>query len=138
MNDKQITIAEFVESAGIRMTARRVENNPNMAPDRYITRHFRCTFTSTKTRGRMAVSFSQGSLHTADPTAADVLDCLANEASSAEQAEDFADFCAEFDYDTDSREAERTFRACRSVAKRLRRFLGDSACETLFYGCERL
>ena len=41
----------------------------------------------------------------------------------------FDDFCAEFGYDTDSRKAERTWRACKRAAEKLRRVYCGDLCE---------
>jgi len=49
-----------------------------------------------------------------------------SDAQSVDDARDFEDWCAELGYDTDSRKAERTFRACQRIAERLRQFLGDA------------
>jgi hypothetical protein len=74
-------------------------------------------------RKQMTVPFSQGWAHTKPPTAADVLDCLASDASGADES--FEDWAANYGYDTDSRKAERTYNAVRKQTARLRQFLGD-------------
>ncbi len=74
-------------------------------------------------RRRITVPFWTGSMLTKEPTAADVLSCIVRDAEAGEQ--DFADFCADFGYDQDSRRAERTWKTCRSMAPRVRRFLGE-------------
>ena len=53
------------------------------------------------------------------PHAADVLHCLILDSSAAEQT--FANWCAEFGYDTDSRKAIATYEACQQGADKLRR-----------------
>ena len=62
---------------------------------------------------------------------AEVLNCLASESSGTDQ--DFADWCSDLGYDTDSREAERLYKVCLHQAGRLRRFLGDEQHERLLY-----
>ncbi|MCD7896389.1 MAG: hypothetical protein LUG50_06895 [Planctomycetaceae bacterium] len=39
--------------------------------------------------------------------------------------DDFEEFCAEYGYDTDSRRAERIYRAVQEQARQMRRLLGD-------------
>jgi len=72
---------------------------------------------------RLTSSFYQGSAHTMEPTAADVLSCLASDARSGEET--FEGFCGDCGYNQDSR-AEKIWKACKKIAPKLRRFLGDS------------
>lgn len=72
-------------------------------------------------RRALTVPFFQGPAHTKEPTAADVLHCLCSDASVPA---DFADFCAEFGYDADSRKAEQTHKACMALKPRVLKFLG--------------
>lgn len=74
-------------------------------------------------RRRLTVPFWTGSAHTEDPTAADVLACLVSDARAGEQS--FEEFCADFGYDSDSRQAHNTWKACSKLAPRVRRLLGD-------------
>jgi hypothetical protein len=76
-------------------------------------------------RRRLTVPFFQGSAHTHEPTAADVLYCLCLDASSVDTTSGFEDWCRDLGYDTDSRRAEKTYRACERIAVRLHAFLGD-------------
>jgi hypothetical protein len=72
----------------------------------------------------MTVPFFQGMAHTKAPSAADVLSCLLSDAS-VEDATSFEDWCSDFGYDTDSRQAEKTYRDCLFQTKELRAFLGE-------------
>lgn len=74
-------------------------------------------------RRRMTVPFFTGQALTDEPSASDVLYCLASDASGADQS--FEDWCADYGYDTDSRTAERTYRQVVDQTARLRRLLGD-------------
>lgn len=65
----------------------------------------------------LTTTYSMGSAHTGGPELQDVLNCMLSDAQCGEY--DFADFCAELGYDEDSRKAERTWRECRRMAKRL-------------------
>lgn len=57
------------------------------------------------------------------PNAADVLDCLFSDDQAGQET--FESFCAEFDYDPDSRKAYATWEKCVETHKKLRRFLGS-------------
>lgn len=75
-------------------------------------------------RGRqLTVGFFTGSAITNDPDAASVISCLISDARAGEQS--FEEFCSDFGYDEDSRKAEKTWNACRIIAPRIERFLGD-------------
>lgn len=70
------------------------------------------------------------------PGCAEVLDCLASDASSADSS--FEDWCAELGYDTDSRKAYSTYQACLGIANQLKGFLSPDNYETLLWNTERL
>lgn len=55
-------------------------------------------------------------------TAGDVLEAVLSDAKDGDLT--FEEFCGEFDYDEDSRRAERTWQACQDVLGRLRTWLG--------------
>ena len=74
--------------------------------------------------------FWQGSAIREDPDAHGCLDCLLSDAQAGEQ--DFEEFCSETGYDSDSRKAEATWKACQKTAKAMRRLLGDDF-ETFLY-----
>jgi hypothetical protein len=129
------TLLQFILGAGITVTAERWHENPHMDSPRDMD-HWKVTLRAG--RSRYTTYFSMGfGYHGTEPTAADVLDCLASDASSVDQ-NSFEDWCAEMGSDPDSRRAERTYKACAQSAKRLRQLLGDSAYETLVYHTERL
>jgi hypothetical protein len=88
---------------------------------------------------KMTVYFSKGTgHHGAEPTVEEVLDCLSSDAAGIENASNFEDWCSEYGYDTDSRSAEKTFKACEHSAKRLRNFLGDDLYDQLLWHTEKL
>ena len=72
---------------------------------------------------RMSVDYWMGSAIKGKPTSEAVLECLLSDACSGEES--FEDFCANCGYDTDSRKAERIYRACQKNLKNVRRLLGD-------------
>ncbi len=134
-----MTINDYITANGITARVRRIDSRPgtDWGPG---ARHFRVTLerndiTKWPGKRRIDVQFSQGSAHTVDPTAADVLDCLASDASGAEQS--FEDWCSDYGYDTDSRKAEKTYKACVSIRERLMAFLGADFNDVV-YEMERL
>ncbi len=134
-----MTMQEFIRQHKISMTVDYADSNPNMpADDKWMAtaHHYKCVLRCGK--HRMTVPFSQGSAHTSEPDVADVLDCLASDASGVVNAQDFEDWCMEYGYDTDSRKAERTYNVCKMQARKLQELVGPQAYETLLYNTERL
>jgi hypothetical protein len=89
-------------------------------------------------KAKLSGFFSQGSAHTKAPTLADILDCIASDASGIENAGKFSDWCGEYGYSADSREAEKIFHACEAQAESLKALLGRDAYQALLFDCERL
>lgn len=57
------------------------------------------------------------------PTALEVLECLVRDAAGYRDASSFEEWAEDLGYDTDSREAEKTYNACNRIADRLGTFL---------------
>ena len=110
------TLGAFIRENRVRMVCAYADSNPSM-PEWRDARHFLVTLKVG--RRSMRLHFSQGSGHTAEPTAADVLDCLASDASSVNSARDFEDWASDLGYDVDSRKAHATFEACQKQAEQL-------------------
>ena len=122
----ELTLTAFIRQHEITMSAHPADANPNMIGyGRWD--HWRCTLQCG--HREMTVYFSQGPAICREPTAEDVLDCLAMDASGLGGS--FEDWCAEFRYDTDSRRAERTFQVIEKQSKQLQRLIGTAAYETL-------
>jgi len=120
-----MTIRDFVAKHGITATVARGEPLPNWGGPHFA---YRVTlYMPGDQRRRYTLPFATGTGWTREPTAADVLECLRSDASSVDSARDFEDWARDLGYDTDSRKAESTYRACLKVAARLRRFLGADA-----------
>jgi hypothetical protein len=131
-----VSIAEFVAVNRITMTAQRVSANPNMQSDTRMD-HWKVQFSMG--RKRMTAYFSMGLGHNGRmPEAEDVLDCLASDSASVDNARGFEDWASDFGYDTDSRTAEKTFKACEHAATRLSNFLGSGLYAQLLWNTERL
>lgn len=77
-------------------------------------------------RRTLTVPFYKGrGHHGEEPRASEVLSCLLSDAASVNDTRSFTEWCADLGYDTDSRKAEATYRACERIARKLARFLGD-------------
>jgi hypothetical protein len=127
-----VTIREFIEIHGIRASAVPAASNPAMADDEWArtATHWRVTLRYGRAR-RWTLPFSQGSAHTAPPSAYDVLCCVRSDASSIDSARDFEDWAGDLRMDTDSRKAAATYHACVRSAARLRKWLGPEAYDEL-------
>jgi len=157
MEAETITIEQFIQKHGILFFCHEVDERPDgLMSD--SARHFRCKITKAHSDKRTTVRsfglyFSQGSAHTQDPTLADVLDCLASDAAGYENAKRlwkmpadtqsqnvperaFQEWCAEYGYDTDSRRAEKIFKAVKRQAEQLKRTIGQDAYEELLWNVE--
>lgn len=134
-----MNLKQFVSKHGIKIVSDYADSNPNMPDARYPMNHYRVTLTrrnEDKKRRQMTLYFSMGTGIKGEPTADDVLDCLASDSAGIENARDFDDWCADYGYDSDSRSAERTYKACERQAKRLEKFLGDSLFQVLLFGLD--
>jgi hypothetical protein len=142
MADETGTLGAFLRKYGISSTAERALSNPSMDDPTWEADHWSVTLRRAK-RGdlpaaRMTVSFSMGIGHGGKhPSTDDVLDSIASDAAGFENAQSFEDWAADYGFDTDSRKAERIFRAVEREAKRLRAFLGDALYDELLWRTER-
>lgn len=124
------TYEEAAERFGIKLTCSRVDSRPDNAGDwQADARHFRCRISCG--RKSFGIYFSQGSAHTTDPTISDVLGCMVSDAQGYDNASDFEDWWSEYGYDTDSRKAERTYRAVKKQAEQLKRTVGEKEYDLL-------
>jgi hypothetical protein len=139
MDTQTITLEQFIEKQQLVMSVRAVRRNPHMSGDQ-LPRNFECTieFVGRGYHEPLTVYFSQGSAHKKSPTLAEVLDCLASDASGVDNARSFEDWASEYGYDLDSRKAERTYQICKKQAQDLKALLGQDAYNQLLYDTERL
>lgn len=139
MSAQTITLEQFITEQQLVMSVRPVKRNPHMQGEQ-MPRNFECTieFEGRGYHEPLTVYFSQGSAHKKPPTLADVLDCLASDASGVDNARSFEDWASEYGYDTDSRKAERTYHICEKQAQDLKALLGQDAYNQLLYDTERL
>lgn len=136
MQTDTVSIERFIKANRITSKSVRTDRNPNM-PDSGNMDHWKVTLRSSNRR--MTLYFSKGfGHHGAEPATDEVLACLASEAATIANAQDFEDFCSELGYDSDSRKAEKIYKACVHSAARLQTFLGSELFEQLLYHTERM
>lgn len=115
-----MTLQQFIDQHTITLTATRTDRNPHM--DGFEGDHYKVTL--KRTGHRMSLPFSKGYGHTgAPPTAEEVLECLRSDACT--DGDTFEEFCFSLGYDSDSRKAERTFKALVRQNTKLHKFLGE-------------
>lgn len=150
METDTVSIETFVRKNRIELTSEYANCNPNMDGSadmdnykvtltrrEYTGKHSGARKDGTAIVARMTTYFSKGiGHHGAEPTAEEVLECLASDAAGIENGGSFDDWCSEYGYDTDSRKALKVFKACEHSAARLRRFLGADLFKTLLYKVE--
>ena len=124
----------FIQENGITARSEWADKNPNM-DDWKDAHHYKVVLERRNPHRQMTVYFSMGSGHTKEPSAEDVLDCLCSDYWTLENGNGFEEWAEELGYDTDSRKAERTYRAVSRQSDKLRRFLGCALEEAL--ECER-
>jgi hypothetical protein len=130
------TLKQFVREHRVRMSAELAYANPNMQDMPAGSSHWSCTLRMG--RRQMTVPFSQGPAISHEPTVEDVLDCLASDAAGLENSRSFEEWASEYGYDTDSRKAERTYKAVERQSKKLRALVADDATfQALLFETER-
>lgn len=128
MNAKQ-----FANKYRIKARAEWADANPHMADAKNMN-HFKVTL--RRPGKQMTLYFSQGYGISGEPTAADVLNCLASDSSIVENARSFEDWASDLGYEPDSRKAEKIFKTCEKQAERFKKFLGDELYKTLLWNTE--
>jgi hypothetical protein len=131
-----VTLSDFIKGADISMTYRATDHNPHLDNSDRMD-HWRVTLRAG--RSRMTLVFSKGIGHNGEPpTLEEILDCLASDAAGFENTRNFEDWCSEYGYETDSRRAERVYKAIQNQVARLKNLLGHSAYETLLWKVQQL
>ena len=128
------TIHDLISRNGIKFWAVRTDSNTNMDAN---MDHWRCRISNAAGK-RIVVTFSMGiGHHGKAPKLEEVIDCLASDASGVENARGFEEWRGEYGYDTDSRKAEKTYKACQRVCDQLKRLVGEDY-QALLFDTERL
>lgn len=134
--EKGVTLAEFIVRETIVMRA--VPDGRSRSDDGWEFDAWICCLSRQQKGRRLTVPFKMGLGHKgAPPALADVLDCLAADAYSVENARDYEEWAGEYGFDPDSRKGYAVYETCRKQSERLKRFLGDDAYETLLWNTER-
>jgi len=144
MTDALTTIQDYIQTKQIRLQAVKVPMRTDQFANEFARNatHWHCTLTREGYGSRgimwtpMAFYYSMGSAHTKPPTAADVLDSLAMDATT----DTFEDWADNIGYDKDSRKAYATWEACRRTHVQLSELLGydDTGLSFLIERVERL
>jgi hypothetical protein len=129
-----VTLKSFIVRNHIKAESVMVDHNPHMDGSQNMD-NYKVTL---RRKGRkLTIFFSMGPALCREPSAEDVLDCLASDSSSVENAQSFEDWASDLGYDTDSRKAERTYNICCTQAGKLKRFLGEDLYKELLWEVER-
>lgn len=137
------TIHQFIKKYGVTISNKRADSNPHLKDDRGDMHHWRCTLRVKGSPAHITIPFSQGYAHPEEPTAADVLSCMASDASAVESnGADWETFASEMGMPTETsaerRAAQRVFAACEKEREQLESSLGHNAAEELMYDTEPL
>lgn len=128
------TLQTFINRNRITAHAEWADRNPNTNDMPAGSSYWRVTL---RHDGRqLTVPYSMGPAHSREPEAIDVLDALASDASGYENARSFEEWAEEYGYETDSRRAERVYRAVERQTTGLQRLMGDKY-RTLLWDTER-
>jgi len=129
------TKVEFIEKYKVKMESVQMEDNPNFDAGHKMT-HWSCEI-RCGTR-RVTIPFSQGLAHEgAEPELDSVLDCLVSDAQGAVD-QSFEEWASDYGYDTDSRKAEKIYKACCATATKLKRLFKDPEVYQEFLATEPL
>ena len=119
------TANDFIARHSLAFRCERIEKRPDdLGCWQLGARHFRVEFRTLARDFALVTYFSQGSAHTKDPTAAEVLECLASDARAFEDVEDVLGFAREFGYDLDALKGEERCRAAYNGCRKTHHQLG--------------
>jgi hypothetical protein len=130
------TLSEFAQEQGLTFSYKPLERRSDGRMGDQPMNHYRCTLTNHK--GRMLITFSQGLGIQSSPTMNDVLNCIALDASDVLNAPDFEDWASDYGYDTDSRSAQKVFKAIVRQTAKLEALIGIDALNELAFEVEQL
>jgi len=130
------TMKQFVNKNKVRLSVEWADENKNN-PEWKDANHYKVTLKMG--RRQLSTYFSQGYGIKGEPRAEDVLSALASDSAGIENARSFEDWAGDLGYDdTDSRKAEKVYKACERQADKLKNFLGDDLYRTLLWQTENL
>lgn len=121
--------AELLKSFGVKFSANFIEYGKHFDDDKQSRDIFNITFRRDRKgfslRFGQSINDSTGE-GTNKPTEYDVLSCI-----QKYDVGSFEDFCSEFGYDTDSRKAEKTYKAVLKEYDKVSNFFTESEIEQL-------
>jgi hypothetical protein len=129
-----MTIQSLINKHNIKFSANWISERPDGLMEGPHN-NYKCRITAGR-RG-FTLYFSQGYGIQGDPTIERVLDSLASDAADYENAQSFEDWASNYGYDTDSRKAEKIYRAVKRQAEQLKRTIGGEAYNDLLWNTER-
>jgi len=139
----EITLTEFIKKHGITVESEWAKDNPNFHDEpgasTYRVRfdHWKVTLRCKERSRQLTIYFSMGEGHNGkEPTAEDVLSCIASDSASVESADNFERWAWELGYDLDSRKAEKTYNVCVKQAEKTKKFLGEELYKDLLWNVE--
>lgn len=137
------SLARFIHQNGITLTYEAIPERPDRKDldekeQEWQDRAFHYKVTLRRGRKKLTTYYSAGAGSPESPTVDEVLDILASDSSGADNARSFEDWASEYGYDTDSRKAERTFRAVQETSEKLKQLLGEGPFQELVYKIDRL
>jgi len=140
MSDDMESLARRIQTFGVRIEVGPVLGRPNTrARDEDNWEHDAYRVRLSRRGEQMTLKFRKGIGHHGNPPQLDeVLDSIAIDSASVENAESFEDWASDFGLDPDSRKALATFNLCVKQAKDARRLLGPENYDLLLWNTERL
>ena len=131
----RMTMRRFTKVNGVRIKSIWSDSNPNMDV-KYPMNHYKCRlFCGTH---KMDLYYSMGVAHCGNPTAAEVLNCLASDSASYANAGSFEEWCGDYGYDSDSRKAFKTWKIVKRQSEKLKTLLGADLYEKLLNETEQM
>ncbi len=114
------TIRQFANHYGITISNEWIDERPD-GNDAWMPGSSHWKVTLRRNGHRMTIYFSQGPAIEREPSVYDILECIQSDCSYDGGFEEWASDCG---YDTDSRKAERIFKACQRERAKMIQFLG--------------
>jgi len=118
-----MTMKQFVKQMMMTIKSERVSVNPN-AEDNFQGLHYKVTLKRPKCQ--MTIYFSMGYGLNYNPTIGMVLSCLISDSISYDNADTFEEWASEYGFDTDSRNAHKTYKTVEKQTERFKKFMGES------------
>lgn len=125
------SLQSFLNANRVRFNAEWTDENPHISDMVAGSSHYKCTIKSGSKQ--LTVYFSQSPAIYREPTAKDILGCLAMDAAGFENSRGFEEWCAEYGYNTGSRKAEKIYHAIEKQTNDLKRVFGVEQYEALLW-----